>query len=334
MEKFRKRKAESNEHDNDKTMLGYFVSRITKPLASFELDHEQRLEIERLEGESIDNRTSLNIIFNVLSQYTRYMSQFGVDLDTSKSILIYFCKRYQLDKDRTQLLLSELQASYTKQGMLPKGYKRPDGEASDDPNSALDLKHSDGSALVTLTSPLDENGLVLRKQLLQDRELLNREKRNDLWRYFLNLDDIMVDYSALRDKINQNPEIIERVEEVITLDVQRSFNSTDSISQETLSNILKTYAFYNPEIEYCQGMNFLAGFFYFYYQDEEQAFKAMIGLIHKFDLTELFNSQLTRLKLYFYILDRLISIELPELHEHLQNEHITASLFSSAWFIT
>jgi ecotropic viral integration site 5 protein len=138
----------------------------------------------------------------------------------------------------------------------------------------------------------------------------------------------------LRDKINENPEIIEKVEEVITLDVQRSFNNTESISSENLSNILKTYAFYNPEIEYCQGMNFLAGFFYFYYRDEEKSFKAMLGLIKKFDLTELFNTTLPRLKLYFYILDRLISMYLPELHEHFKNEYINSSLFSSAWFIT
>jgi hypothetical protein len=144
----------------------------------------------------------------------------------------------------------------------------------------------------------------------------------------------MVDYAALRDRINNNPQIIERVEEVITLDVQRSFNNTQSISRENLSNILKTYAFYNPEIEYCQGMNFLAGFFYFYYRDEEQSFKAMLGLINKFDLTELFNTTLPRLKLYFYILDRLISMHLPDLHEHFKNEYITSSLFSSAWFIT
>lgn len=118
------------------------------------------------------------------------------------------------------------------------------------------------------------------------------------------------------------------------MDVARSFNNTESISRENLSNILKTYAFYNPEIEYCQGMNFLAGFFYFYYKDEEKAFKGMLGLIQKFDLTELFNTTLPRLKLYFYILDRLISMYLPDLHEHFKNEFITSSLFSSAWFIT
>jgi hypothetical protein len=169
---------------------------------------------------------------------------------------------------------------------------------------------------------------------LNIRDNLTVEKRSFLWSFFLSIGQIKVEYIALRDRINDNPAIIEKVEEVITLDVQRSFNNTESISRDNLSNILKTYAFYNPEIEYCQGMNFLAGFFYFYYKDEEKAFKAMLGLIQKFNLTELFNATLPRLKLYFYVLDRLISMYLPELHEHFKNEFITSSLFSSAWFIT
>lgn len=176
--------------------------------------------------------------------------------------------------------------------------------------------------------------MIYRFSLLHVRDNLNIKKREFLWGYFLQLKDIVCEYAALRDRINQNPEIIEKVEEVITLDVQRSFNNTKDISRENLSNILKTYAFYNPEIEYCQGMNFIAGFFYFYFKDEEKSFKSMLGLIKKFDLTELFNAALPRLKLYFYILDRLISIYLPSLHEHFKNEYITSSLFSSAWFIT
>ena len=148
------------------------------------------------------------------------------------------------------------------------------------------------------------------------------------------MNKIIWDYDALKDRINKRPDIIEKVEEVIVLDVQRSFNNTQDISRDNLSNILKTYAFYNPDIGYCQGMNFLAGFFYFYYKNEEKAFKAMLGLIQKFDLTELFNTNLPRLKLYFYMLDRLIAIYLPDLHEHFKNEFVTSSLFSSAWFIT
>jgi hypothetical protein len=48
-----------------------------------------------------------------------------------------------------------------------------------------------------------------------------------------------------------------------------------NLDPNILTNILKTYAFFNPEIEYCQGMNFIAGFLYFVFKDEETAFKAL-----------------------------------------------------------
>lgn len=46
------------------------------------------------------------------------------------------------------------------------------------------------------------------------------------------------------------------------MDVQRSFTKMKSVDPTVLTNILKTYAFFNPEIEYCQGMNFVAGFLF------------------------------------------------------------------------
>lgn len=44
------------------------------------------------------------------------------------------------------------------------------------------------------------------------------------------------------------------------LDVHRSAHSMPDLDMQQLTNILKTYAYYNPEIEYCQGMNYVAGF--------------------------------------------------------------------------
>lgn len=40
------------------------------------------------------------------------------------------------------------------------------------------------------------------------------------------------------------------------------------------------------------------------------------------------------LKLFFYQLDRLVSIFEPELHSHFKDEMINSSYFASAWFIT
>ena len=112
--------------------------------------------------------------------------------------------------------------------------------------------------------------------------------------------------------------MIKNVEEVINMDVQRSFTHLKGIDPDILANILKTYAFYNQEIEYCQGMNFVAGLLYLIFMKEDIAFKAMQEIIDKFDMGQLFNDDLPKLKLFFYQFDRLVSIHLPALHSHFK----------------
>ena len=90
----------------------------------------------------------------------------------------------------------------------------------------------------------------------------------------------------------------------------------------------------NPELDYCQGMNFIAGFLYLFLGDEALAFAVMRQIIQVFELSTLFNTELPMLKLNFYRLDRLISILLPDLHGHLKEESVNSSYFSSSYFIT
>jgi hypothetical protein len=46
-------------------------------------------------------------------------------------------------------------------------------------------------------------------------------------------------------------EKISRVEEVICLDVSRSEHQMPGVDSEELRNVLRTYALFNPEVEYC-----------------------------------------------------------------------------------
>lgn len=71
-----------------------------------------------------------------------------------------------------------------------------------------------------------------------------------------------------------------------------------------------------------------------FFKDETIAFKAFIGLINMFDMVHLFKEELPMLKLFFYKLDRLISMYLPDLYSHFKDECVQSSLFSASWFIT
>ena len=69
------------------------------------------------------------------------------------------------------------------------------------------------------------------------------------------------------------------VESCIDVDIIRSFCSMDGITGDNLKNILKTYAVCNPDLDYCQGMNFIAGFLYLFLGEEALAFAVMRRII-------------------------------------------------------
>jgi aarF domain-containing kinase len=87
-------------------------------------------------------------------------------------------------------------------------------------------------------------------------------------------------------------------------------------------------------MEYCQGMNFLAGFLVLITKDQALSFALLRGLVNKYDMSEIFNADKSKLKLFFYTLDRLISIYLPDLHSHFKEESVNSSMFCTTFFIT
>jgi len=99
-------------------------------------------------------------------------------------------------------------------------------------------------------------------------------------------------------------------------------------------NLLHAYAVEDPGMEYCQGMNFIAGFLYLVTKSEAQSFALFKNMLKKYEMTDLMNTETPKLKLSFYRLDRLISICLPEMHQHFKEENISSALFSTSFFIT
>ena len=120
-------------------------------------------------------------------------------------------------------------------------------------------------------------------------------------------------YEKLKMRVEKSPEIVASVSEVILLDVQRSEEQLPGVESETLMSILKAYAIYNPEIEYCQGMNYLAGLLLLVFKDADVAFKALITLVDRFGIAEMFNQEFPRLKMFFYQIDRLLGLVDEEL---------------------
>jgi hypothetical protein len=67
------------------------------------------------------------------------------------------------------------------------------------------------------------------------------------------------DYKQFKQTVDLNRELIANVDEVIMLDVQRSEHQMPGVQPQVLLSVLRTFALYNPTVEYCQGMNYIAG---------------------------------------------------------------------------
>lgn len=126
-------------------------------------------------------------------------------------------------------------------------------------------------------------------------------KRKGMWLAILRVDENFARGEFLLYHQQQQVELSKQLAENIEVDVLRSFNSLKDISQDTLKKILKTYAIVNPSLDYCQGMNFIAGFLYLSLEkDEALAFAVMREIIERYSMSSLFNIDLPMLKLMFY----------------------------------
>lgn len=131
------------------------------------------------------------------------------------------------------------------------------------------------------------------------------------------------DYADLKGKLNAI-EGKSYIEDLIRLDVQRSFCDCKDVSQEMVEELLKMFARYNPELSYCQGMNYIIGFLYYQFRDEGDTFKFYVAIVEKY-LSQVFESDLSNIPFLFYLMDRVLSIFLPDLANHLKVRFVTQS---------
>jgi hypothetical protein len=81
-------------------------------------------------------------------------------------------------------------------------------------------------------------------------------------------------------------------------------------------------------------MNYIASFLFQLTKDEEEAFYLMFALFENTDFALIFLEDLQRLKIFFYVFDRLLNLFLPEIHNYFRSTSIIVNYFCSPWFIT
>ena len=128
--------------------------------------------------------------------------------------------------------------------------------------------------------------VILKQRLLRSDLQHVERKRKGLWLQILRIDpqQTLQEYEQCRSYSQAH--IPKNIEESINVDVKRSFNNMIVLTHDNLSNILKTYAVVNPNLNYCQGMNYMAGFLYLALgYDESLAFGSMKEVIERYSMS-------------------------------------------------
>ena len=175
---------------------------------------------------------------------------------------------------------------------------------------------------------------VYLKRLSNDKITL--KKRIRIWKAFLKYNSLkkIYIYEKIKQDI-QNKKIKTKYDQLIELDIKRTnFKRNKEESRKKVEYILKACSYTASNVGYCQGMNFIISFLYEIIQNEEDCFYIMLGLLTLTDFMEIFIGDLNKLKVFYYILEKLIYLKLPEIYECLKINNVSMNFFSSSYFIT
>ena len=123
---------------------------------------------------------------------------------------------------------------------------------------------------------------------------------------------------------------------IIDLDCQRTLfdkNTNVAEKRKSLNNILKTSIMLNEDGCYCQGMNFVGAFILKICEDEEESFYFLLGLFKNTDYRSIFMKDLTRLRLYFTVFEKILNLYIPTLYSYFIENKVVANYYLSPWFI-
>ena len=161
---------------------------------------------------------------------------------------------------------------------------------------------------------------------------VKKETRLNIWSNLLQIAKIKKEYNYQEILTKTNDE---KAKYEIKIDVDRTAVNTDDVEfhRQKLNNILYVVSQCNNDIKYCQGMNFIACVLYEIF-GEEEAFYIFLSFFKNTDYPLIFAKDLHKLKVFFYVFNRIMQLHEPELSSFLNTRNATANTFLPPWFIT
>ena len=323
------------------------------------------------EKTSIEERKDLNekdtpkIIHSVMKDFINHMCNLNFGLEQSSELVMEICSKYKLKIENINFYVLYLNTSfYTIRTQFQ------DKEKNNKTNEKIKELYSLNTYTLQIKYPCsllsDKEVIIILKNVgkyFQDKELINifylnkytsknliqkiykqrlsddkisLKKRIRIWKAYLKTEGLKRIYNYLNIKKDiQNKIIKTKYDSLIELDVRRTnFKNQKESNRIIIEYILKALSHSATKVGYCQGMNYIASFLIEIIQNEEEVFYIMLSLLTNTDFMDIFIGDLNKLKIFFYILEKLIYLKLPEIYECLKFNNIAMNFFSSPYFIT
>ena len=121
------------------------------------------------------------------------------------------------------------------------------------------------------------------------------------------------------------------VEAAIDRDLHRTFPGHPALTArfiERIKNVLVAYSARNPEVSYCQGMNFVTAAILMFVESEEQAFWLLAHVTEEVLVDHYVQSMLGH-KVDQQLIEQLVELQLPEVASHLRELALSLSFVTS-----
>jgi len=105
--------------------------------------------------------------------------------------------------------------------------------------------------------------------------------------------------------------------------------------QAALRRVLRAYSYYDPEVGYCQGMNFIAGMF-LTVMSEEEAFWLLVAVMNEkpCKMRGMFGEGMRETHKVLHVAEKLIHHYLPRLARHFDKENVHVTMYATQWLLT
>ena len=316
---------------------------------------------------------AINEIEIILKEYISHMCNFNLSNENTIDIVINISNKFNFSKDMINFFVNNIGTwFYSIKKKLPEDSRDDSIKQKiyeiknslniwssnyDDKNEEKNINNHSFKQMLTIIIesskflPLNEIhkifclsksiGKKVRKKIF--REFLQRRNltitdRLKIWKCLLSITSLVkkYDYRKIIEKNEYEEKLSNKVKNQIFMDIKRTSFDKKYIDdyKKALTNILNVIAFLKPELNYCQGMSFIAAFLIQITSNEEETFYLMFGIVENTEFTSIFISDLQRLKIFFYDFDRLIAIMVPEAYSIMTINNIKVNYFCTSWFLT